>query len=115
MNYQKYADKAYSKIKQYGSSVEIVRSGNKKYNPTTNKYEDETDSIYGFALQGNFTQDNIDGTNIRIGDVLLTCVLNGKPKSNDTVVFQGNSYTIINVNVFSPDGETVIYYKVQAR
>lgn len=114
MNYQKYADRASEKIRQYGSEIEIVRSGG-KYNPETNSYENDCDRLSGYGIQSSFNLNNIDGTNIRIGDVLLTCVLNGCPKSNDTVVFHSNRYTIVDVNVFSPDGKTAIYYKIQAR
>lgn len=115
MNYQKYADKAYSKIKQYGSPITVKRSGSKVYNPLKNTYEDSGITLSGFALQSNFDQKNIDGTNIRYGDVLLMCVLDGVPKSNDTVAFGAKGYTVVNVDVLSPDGQTDIYYKIQAR
>lgn len=115
MNYQKYANKAYSKIKQYGSPITIQRSGSTSYNPLTDKYENNGVILSGFALQNNFDQKNIDGTNIRYGDVLLMCVLDGEPKSNDTIAFGSRGYTVVNVEVLSPDGQTDIYYKIQAR
>lgn len=115
MNYSKYANKAYSKIKQYGSSIKITRSGSKVYNPSTNSYEDSGKEINGYALQSNFDQKNIDGTNIQFGDILLFAYLDDIPKSNDTVLFNEKSYTIINVEKVSPDGKTDIYYNIQAR
>lgn len=115
MNYSKYADKAYSKIKQYGSPIKITCSGNKPYNFSTNTYEDSGKEINGYALQSSFDQKNIDGTNIRFGDVVLLAVLDGVPKSNDTVVFCEKSYTAVSVDVLSPDGKTGIYYRIQAR
>lgn len=115
MNYQKYSKKAYVKIKQYGSPVKCIFSGGRKYNPDTNSYDDETKELNGYGLQSSFTLNNIDGTNIRIGDILITCVLNGVPKTNDVIILQDKEYTVVNVNQFSPDGKTDIYFKIQAR
>lgn len=115
MNYQKYADKAYSKIRQYGSPIKIRRSGKKTYDPSTNTYTDSGTEINGFAIMRNYNQHNIDGTNIRMGDVQFMASLDGQPKSNDTITFGTKSYTVVNVDVMSPDGNTDIFYTIQAR
>lgn len=115
MNYSKYAKKAYVKIKKYGSPIKIIRSGSNVYNAETNSYENSGTEISGYALQSSFDQKNIDGTNIRFGDVLFFAVFDESPKSNDEAIFNGKSYTVVNVDVFAPDGITDIYYKVQAR
>lgn len=115
MTYSKYAGKAYSKIKQYGSPVKITRSGSGVYNSATNSYEGDRNDVNGYALQSSFDQNNIDGTNVRIGDIILLAALDGVPKSNDTVVFCGKSYTAVSIDVLSPDGKTDIYYRIQAR
>lgn len=115
MNYTKYAQKAYEKIKKYGSPITIIRSGNKVYNPQNNEYEDIGEKINGYSLLNNFNQKNIDGTNIKFGDVLFFASLEKTPKSNDTILFNDKSYTIIDVNVFSPDGKTNIFYNIHAR
>lgn len=115
MNYQKYTDKAFSKIKQYGSSITITHSGQKHYSSTTNTYTDDGTKIYGVALQSNYQQRDIDGTNIRIGDIKFMASLNGKPQTNDTIEFEGKNYTVINVSVLSLDGKSDIFYTIQAR
>lgn len=115
MNYTKYAEKSFSKIKQYGAPIKIIRSGEKNYNSATNTYEDNGKEISGYALQSSFTQKNIDGTNIRFGDVLFFAVFDETPKSNDEIIFNEKSYTIINVDKCSPDGRTDIFYSLQAR
>lgn len=115
MNYQKYADKAYTKIKQFGSSIIVTRAGNKKYNPATNEYDETKVQIFGVALQRNYDQKNIDGTTIKVGDIMFMCSLNGKPQSNDEIFFEGRNYTVINVTPLSPDGKTNIFYTIQAR
>ena len=115
MNYQKYADKAYTKIKQYGSPITIKHSGKREYNPATNTYTDGGTEITGFAILRNYNQYNIDGTNIRIGDVQFMASLNGLPKSNDSITFGNKNYTVVNVDVMNPDGNTDIFYIIQAR
>lgn len=115
MNYQKYADKAFAKIKQYGSSIQIVHSGKKTYNAETNSYSDSGTTYTGVAIQRNYQQKDIDGTNIKMGDIQFMASLNGKPQSNDVIEFEGNNYTVINVSVLAPDGKTDIFYMIQAR
>ena len=115
MNYQKYADKAFDKIKKYGSSIQITHSGKKVYDPATNTYTDSGTTVSGVAIQRNYEQKNIDGTNIRMGDVQFMCSLNGRPFSNDTIEFDGKSYTVVNVDCLNPNGKTDIFYLIQAR
>lgn len=115
MNYTKYAKKAYEKIKKYGSSVKIIRSGSKTYNSITNSYENSGKEINGYAVRSVFKQKNIDKTNIQFDDIFLFASLDDVPKSNDTVFFNKKSYTIVNVENFSPNGEIDIFYNIQAR
>lgn len=115
MNYQKYADKANSKISKYGSPITITRSGNSEYDATTNTYTDSGTELSGFAIQSNFNQRDIDGTNIRMGDVLFMACLNGRPMTNDSISFNGNTYTVVNVRPLNLDGNTDIYVNIQAR
>lgn len=115
MNYQKYADKAYEKIKQYGSFCKVIQAGGKQYNAETDEYESTESKLTGYALETNNKQSNMASENVRFSDVFLLCVLSGKPQSNDEIIFGDNTYTIVDVQTFSPDGNAKIYYKVQAR
>ena len=115
MNYQKYADKAYEKIKKYGSPITVKRSGKKVYDKTTNTYIDTGEEFSGVAIQRNFDQKNIDGTNIKFGDVMFMAQLSKRPQSNDTVVFGDRNYTVINVEPMNVDGKTDIFVNIQAR
>lgn len=115
MNYQKYADKAYNKIKKYGSAIMITHSGSREYNPATNQYEETGTTVTGVAIQRNYQQRDIDGTNIRQGDIQFMASLNGKPYTNDKIEFEGKEYTVINISALAPDGKTDIFYTIQAR
>lgn len=115
MSYQKYADKAYSKIKQYGSPITVKRSGKRVYDKATNTYTDTGAEFGGVAIQRSFDQKNIDGTNIKFGDVLFMASVEQRPQSNDTVVFGGKSYTVVNVDPMNVDGITDIFVNIHAR
>ena len=116
MNYEKYYKKAYDKVKNYGSSIIITRqSGDPEYNPETDEYEETTVTITGVALQLNYKQSDIDGTNVKYGDVKFMAVLNGRPETNDSVEFEGKTYVIINPSPLNLNGKTDIYCMIQAR
>ena len=115
MNYVPYADKAYTKIKKYGSTITVTHSGSKVYNPETDEYEDTGSTVVGVAIQRNYSQKDIDGTNIRIGDINFMASLNGKPYSNDVIEFKGNQYTVVRAIPLNPDGTTDIFWNIQAR
>lgn len=115
MNYQKYADKAFTKIKKYGSPITVKRAGEKEYDEETNMYYDTGVEFGGYALQSRFENRDIDGTNIMFGDIKFMAVLDDVPFTDDTIIFEGSSYTIKNVIQLNPNGKTNIYYTIQAR
>ncbi len=115
MSYQKYADKAYTKLKQKGSPITVKRSGEAEYDPATNTYTDSGIELSGFAIQSYYHQKDIDGTNIKVGDVKFMACLNGRPMTNDSVSFEGNTYTVVNVFPLNINGKTDIYVNIQAR
>lgn len=115
MNYQKYANKVFAKLKEKGSPITVKRSGKKTYDPKTNKTTDNGVEFKGYACQFSFDQKDIDGTNIRFEDVRFMAALDGRPQSNDTVTFEGKTYTVINARPFNVNGKTDIYYTIQAR
>lgn len=115
MNYQKYADKAYTKIKKYGSAIKIKRAGKKVYDATTNTYTDSGEEFSGVAIRRNFNQRNIDGTNIKFGDVLFMAQLPKTPQSNDEVTFGGKKYTVVNADPMNVDGSVDVFVNIQAR
>lgn len=116
MNYQKYADKAYSKIKQYGSAIIITHSEDDKvYNPATDEYESTGSTVLGVAIQRNYNQRDIEGTNIKIGDIQFMASLSGEVFPNDTIEFEGKNYTVINAQPMNVNGKVNIFWIIQAR
>lgn len=115
MRYGKYAAKAMDRIARYGSPLTVRRSGGMSYDAGTDTYTGGGEEIHGHAVQMRLDQRDADGTNVRIGDVLLMAALDGEPRSNDTAVYGGRSYTVVSVESVRPDGVTDIYYRIQAR
>ena len=116
MNYQKYAAKALDKITEYGSPCKILReTGNEIYNAETNEYESKIIEITGNAIEGAYSLANIDGTNIRAGDIRLMASFGEVPKVDDKLYWGEKEYTIVSLREIKPDGKTVIYYDVQCR
>ena len=114
-DYTKYQTKTASKLRQRGGPITVRRAGKKVYDPKTNTYIDTGKEFSGYAVQKSFSIKNVDGTNIRFGDVLLMASLDERPLSNDTVNFGGRSYTVIDVQPLNPDGRTDIFYNIHAR
>jgi len=115
MNYEAIQKKALAKIKQYGKAITLTRITEGEYVPEDNSYSETKTIIDGVALQGSFSLQNVDGTNIRFGDVRFMAVLSDVPAVDDEIIFGSNFYHVVNISKLSPDGATDIYYEIQAR
>ena len=115
MNYQPYADKANVKLAKYGATIEVHRAGKREYNKQTNTYTDSGETFSGKAVQMLYDQRDIDGTNIKKGDIKFLAQLPKRPLSNDTVTFGGKTFTVINSEPLNPDGSVDIIVYIQAR
>lgn len=115
MNYSKYNEKATAKIKQYGSSCYVSRKMSETYNEETDEYENEEVRINGYALINSYSVRDTDGTNIKVGDVNIMCVLDSAPQVEEKLIVGSTEYTIVSISECNPDGNCVIYYKIQGR
>lgn len=115
MNYNKIAKSAKKTIIKNGSPCYIKRVNEPVYNHDTHEYEGVDVVINGYAVQDSFAVENIDGTNIKTGDVRLMCVFDGVPLVDDSLFIGDNKYTVISIRKVQPDGVTVIYYDIQGR
>lgn len=115
MRYDKYRNKAASELRQYGGPITVRRAGKKVYDRETNTYTDTGTEFSGHAVQKSISMRNVDGTNVKFGDVLFMASLDGRPLPNDTVTFGGRSYTVIDCQPMNPDGQTDIFFNIHAR
>lgn len=114
-DYTKYQNKAFAKVQKYGSPFTVKKAGKKVYDKDTGTYTDTGETYTGVALQFTFDQKDIDGTNIKFADVKFMAVVSGNVQSNDTVTFDGKSYTVIAARPLNLNGKTDIYWTIQAR
>lgn len=115
MNYSKYADKVYKKLSQYGGDCLITRQGSGNYNPETDEYDDEQIEIKGKCLVSFYDAKNIDGTNIKSGDIKVMASLSAAPKTGDAIKIESEIFTVINWSALKPNGNLAVYYTIQAR
>ena len=119
MSYTEDIDSAYETIKEDGAEITITQTA---FNGSN--YDPETDSDGGtpatddtYAVKLNYKMEQIDNTNIIMGDVLflipaknLTLII----KPGDLLTFVSEDYRVINSLPLEPDGIPILY-KVQAR
>ena len=106
-----------------GKSLELTlkRATPGEYDPITGGSTPTVQNYDGSGFRENYQQSDIDGTRIKQGDfkILISPVLlNGsdmpKPESQDSILFDGDIYTIQNVDPWDYAG-LAVGYSVQAR
>jgi hypothetical protein len=104
-----------------GLELTLTRTTQGEYDPATGGSTPTVQSFDGSGFRENYKQSDIDGTRIKQGDfkILISPVLlNGsdmpKPESQDRIMFDGDIYTIQNVDPWDYAG-LAVGYSVQAR
>lgn len=106
-----------------GNGAELTLSHTVKgpRNPDTGASTDVTTTYPGSGLRETYQQSDIDGTNIKVGDVKLIvspAQLTGadmpQAAPQDKVTFDGKVYTVIQVNPWNYAG-LAVGFEVQAR
>lgn len=99
-----------------GQPITITTVTTGAYNPTTGGVSSTETVQTGVCVPVGYKASEIDGTNIKRGDVKVIVAASGltEPKVNGLVSFIGFTGTIKNVEIVAPDG-TPIVYKLQVR
>lgn len=104
-----------------GLELSLVRVTTGEYDPETGTTPDTTTQYDGSGFRENYRQQDIDGSRIKQGDVkllispvLLTGADMPKPVSQDKILFDGDTYTVQNVEPWNYAGLNV-GFSVQAR
>lgn len=104
-----------------GLELTLKRTTQGEYNPATGGSTPSIETFDGSGFRENYKQSDIDGTRIKQGDfkILISPVLlDGsnmpQPKSLDTIAFDGDTYTIQNVDPWNYAG-LAVGFSVQAR
>ena len=104
-----------------GLELTLIRVTQGGYNPATGANTPTEERFDGSGLRQDFKQSDIDGTLIKQGDfqILISPVLlDGtdmpRPKSQDSISFDGETYKIQSVNPWDYAG-LAVGFSVQAR
>lgn len=118
MDYLSLKDTAINLITEFGKECVLKKQGESFYNPETMENETLYTEVAGVAVRLGYETEAVGASNglIQAGDLRFICSFEECPvETEDFILFQGIEYTVINVADVSPDGETVLIYKVQAR
>lgn len=99
-----------------GQPITITAITTGTYSTVTGGVTSAEDVQTGVGVLVGYKASEIDGTNIKRGDVKVIVAASGltEPKVNGLVSFIGFTGTIKNVEIVAPDG-TPIVYKLQVR
>ena len=104
-----------------GLELMLMHTTAGEYDPATGGSAATTQSFNGSGFRESYKQSDIDGTRIKQGDfkILISPVLldgtdTPQPKSLDTIAFDGDTYTIQNVDPWNYAG-LAVGFSVQAR
>lgn len=91
------------------------------YDPATGSSTDTTTNYAGSGMRQDYELSDIDGTLVRQGDVKILIsptLINGndtpEPATGDSIVFDGSTYSVINVMLWNYAG-LAVGFEVQAR
>ncbi len=114
-DYDKSAKTAAWLINKFGLVLTFTRT-TQGATHTPGQGSTDTTSIYqAIAAWLGYSVGEVDGENIQQGDAKLYCdPLQTAPEINDTVVYKGNTWRVIDVMPLSPAGTDVLY-TVQVR
>lgn len=104
-----------------GLELSLVRVTTGDYDPETGTTPVTTDQYDGSGFRENYRQQDIDGSRIKVGDVKILIsplLLDGtdtpQPISQDKILFDGDTYTVQNVDPWDYAG-LAVGFSVQAR
>ncbi|MGY2258119.1 hypothetical protein [Pseudomonas sp. SDO55104_S430] len=104
-----------------GLELSLLRVTTGEYDPDTGTNPVTTEQFDGSGFRENYRQQDIDGTLIKLGDVKILIsplLLDGtdtpQPISQDKILFDGDTYTVQNVDPWDYAG-LAVGFSVQAR
>ena len=116
-NYKKIANSALKLIKKFGAPLTIERQEEGDYDPATGGNTITTISYGGTGVRVNYKMREIDGTLVQSGDFKLLVEakeLLTVPETLDSVIFDGNEYSVVDVGTIAP-AQTPVVYILQVR
>lgn len=115
--YTGIAATAHRLLTQFGGPVTLTRTVPGAYNPATGQTDPATTTTYsGTGAKFDYSQRDIDGTLIRMGDQRVYMSVEGMttPQTGDTLTAGGRTFQVVASRPLNPAG-TVVLHDVQVR
>ena len=109
-NYTEIKEAANMLINRFGKNVILRKIPTNTYDPDTDSttYDANQDTTIKAVFE-DFNSLEVDGTNIRSGDVKINCLSDNEITSEDFIIDGADRYSIINVNRVQPGPELIMY------
>ena len=102
-------------LDKYGSTVTLVRSGSKVWNPVTGEYEWQPDTqIPLTAVPVPINAALVNGTTIHAGDMIVKADCSVLPKMEDKVEFDGERWSVVAIERKQVNDDIVAWF-IQVR
>ena len=95
-----------------GATVTLTTQTSGAYDPTTGSATVTTSTQSGYGVRVDWTKQDESWTLVQVNDVKLVLAASGittAPKVNDTVLFDGITYTVISVKPAQPATVAIVY------
>lgn len=100
---------------KYGSTVTLVRTGSKVWNPVTGEYEWQPDTqIPLTAVPVPINAALVNGTTIQAGDMIIKADYSVLPKMEDKVDFAGERWSVVAIERKQVNDDIVAWF-IQVR
>lgn len=120
MDYEGLSEDAYGLLDEFGSNIILKKKTGSVYDKPSMKYITTYSEHTGKAVMSQYSAEAIGDSNIiNAGDSRFTAIFDDKTivpiENEDKIIFGNIQYSVLHVNTVSPDGNTVIVYKIHAR
>lgn len=101
-------------LTQFGTDATLTRVTTGDYDPATGTASQTTTDYTCKAARFDYSQRDIDGTNIRVGDQRIYMDATVMPQTGDTIALGDRTYVVVTARSIGP-ALTAVLYDVQAR
>jgi hypothetical protein len=115
--YNKMRDKVADKLlNKFGGTTKVTLKQKSSISfdtaTQTNTYDEDADDQTAWGVVNQFNANEVDGTLIKQDDLRLVMSavdITTKPTTDDSIVWQGVNYRVMNVDSKSPGGVDIVY------
>lgn len=112
-DYSKTRATAQRLINRFGATLTFTREAAGSYDPTTGSTSNTTTNYTTNVVWLEYSKDEVDETTIFRGDAKLIC--DGQVEPDDLVIYQGETWRIVDTSPLNPTGSDRVLTTAQAR